>query len=64
MSQEKKRVRIKWVKSGIGAKENHKATIKALGLRRLHHEVEKELTPSIQGMINTVNYLVKVEVID
>lgn len=56
-----KKVKITWVKSQIGTKEPHRRTIQALGLRRLHHTVEKELTPQIQGMINTVSYMVKVE---
>lgn len=56
-----KKVKITWVKSTIGAKEPHRRTIKALGLRRLHHSVEKELNPSVQGMIDSVTHLIKVE---
>lgn len=56
-----KKVKVTWVKSSIGAKENHKRTIKALGLSRLNQTVEKELTPAVAGMINTVSFLVKVE---
>ena len=48
------------VKSVIGRIEAHKATVKGLGLRRMHHTVTVQDTPAIRGMINTVNYLLKV----
>jgi large subunit ribosomal protein L30 len=47
--------------STIGRIEAHKATVKGLGLRRIRHTVEVQDTPAIRGMINAVNYLVKVE---
>lgn len=55
------KVRITWIKSAIGYHSSQKLTIKALGLRRLHHVVEHEATPSIRGMINKVSHLVRVE---
>ncbi len=55
------KVRITWVKSTINCKQNHRRTIEALGLRRLHHTVVKELTPQIKGMIKNVEFLVQVE---
>ena len=57
---ETKTVRITLVKSPIGAKKNHIATVKGLGLRRMHHTVELKDTPEVRGMINTINYMVKV----
>jgi large subunit ribosomal protein L30 len=54
-------IKVTLVKSVIGRIESHKATVKGLGLRRMHHTVELQDTPAIRGMINTVNYLVKVE---
>ena len=48
------------VRSVIGRIEAHKATVKGLGLRRMHHTVTVQDTPAIRGMINTVNYLLKV----
>lgn len=54
-------VRIKLVKSTIGRKPKHRATVEALGLRKMNQEVEKELTPMIKGMINSVSYLLEVE---
>jgi len=49
------------VKSLIGTKQDHRATVRGLGLRRINHCVELEDTPAVRGMINKVNYLVKCE---
>lgn len=54
-------VKVTLVKSVIGRVESHRATVKGLGLRRMHHTVELEDTPQVRGMINKVNYLLKVE---
>lgn len=54
-------IKVTLVKSVIGRLESHRATVKGLGLRRMHHTVEVEDTPAIRGMINKVNYLLKVE---
>ena len=48
------------VRSVIGRIESHKATVRGLGLRRMHHTVTVQDTREIRGMINTVNYLLKV----
>jgi len=55
------KVTITQKKSTIRRPKNQKLTIQALGLGRLNKSVEKELTPQIQGMINTVGHLVSVE---
>ena len=55
------KVKITLVKSGIGYPKNQKATIRALGLRKINASAEVELNNQIQGMINTVNHLIKVE---
>ena len=55
------RLRITWTKSAIGYAHDQKATIRALGLKRLHHTVEHEDTRSIRGMANKVRHLVTVE---
>jgi large subunit ribosomal protein L30 len=55
------KVRITLKKSPIGRKPKHRATVKALGLRKMHQSVEKELNPMIQGMIDSVGYLLEVE---
>ncbi|WP_371374440.1 50S ribosomal protein L30 [Thalassotalea aquiviva] len=56
-----KTVKVTQVKSSIGRLPAHRATLKGLGLRRINHTVELEDTPSVRGMINAVNYMVKVE---
>jgi len=55
------KVIIKQVKSGIDRPERQKRTLKALGLRKMNHSVEKEATPQIMGMIRAVQHLVLVE---
>jgi large subunit ribosomal protein L30 len=57
----KKIVKVTLVRSPIGTRESHRATVRGLGLRRLHHTVELEDTPAVRGMINKVSYLVKSE---
>ena len=56
-----KSIKVTLVRSLIGRIEAHKATVKGLGLRRMHHSVEVQDTPAIRGMINAVGYLLKVE---
>lgn len=55
------KLRIKLIKSTIGRKPKHRATIQALGLRKLNQVVEKEDNPQMRGMIHQVGYLLKVE---
>ena len=54
-------IKVTLVKSTIGRIQAHKATVTGLGLRRMHHTVELQDTPAVRGMINKVNYLLKVE---
>jgi large subunit ribosomal protein L30 len=63
-SEETKKVRITQVRSGIGRKGTHRATIRALGIKRHQQSVVHELTPAIAGMINTVSYMVEVEEVE
>lgn len=56
-----KKLKVTLVRSFNGRLESHKACVTGLGLRRMHHSVEVEDTPSVRGMINKVNYMVKVE---
>lgn len=58
---EKKTIKVTQVRSIIGRKPDHVATIRGLGLRRIRHTVELEDTPSVRGMINRVSYMIKVE---
>lgn len=57
----RKMLKITQVKSAIGAPEDQKATIRALGLKRLNHSVEHADTPAVRGMIFKVQHLVRVE---
>jgi len=56
-----KKVKVTLVKSVIGTKQSHRATVRGLGLRRIRHTVELVDTPEVRGMINKVSYLVKCE---
>ena len=58
------KVKLTLVKSLIGRKKDHIATVQALGLRKIGKNVEHEETPQIKGMINKVIYLLKVEQIE
>ena len=55
------KIKITLAKSTNSASHKHKATIKALGLRKIGQTVELESNPAIQGMLRLVAYLVKVE---
>ena len=55
------RVRITQVRSTINRPKDQKATMKALGLGKMHRTVEKEVTPQILGMIKKVSHLVQLE---
>jgi large subunit ribosomal protein L30 len=53
-------IKIKLVKSAIKRPADQKATIQALGFRRLNQVIEKEVTPQIMGMVNKVQHLIQV----
>ena len=57
---EKKTLTVKLVRSVASTREDHRATVRGLGLRRLNSERTLEDTPAVRGMINKVAYLVKV----
>ncbi|GGO89303.1 50S ribosomal protein L30 [Marinobacterium nitratireducens] len=54
-------LKVTLVRSPIGTLPKHKLCVKGLGLRRIGHTVEVEDTPAVRGMINKVNYMVRVE---
>jgi large subunit ribosomal protein L30 len=58
------RVAITWKRSAIGYASNQRRIIESLGLRRLHHTVEHDDTPSIMGMVHKVRHLVEVEPVE
>ena len=56
-----KKIKITLVKSTIGRLKKHKACLRGLGLRRMGQTVELEDTPSINGMVRKVSYMVRTE---
>ncbi|MDR1700813.1 MAG: 50S ribosomal protein L30 [Lachnoclostridium sp.] len=56
-----KRLRITLIKSTIGSIPKHRKTVEAMGLRKLNKTVEMPDNQAVQGMIQTVRHLVKVE---
>ena len=58
------KLRITWVKSGIGYRQDQKRTLRALGFRRLNQSVIHDDSMAIRGMINKVRHLVKTGVED
>ena len=61
MAKATKQLKLKLVRSTAGRLAAHKACIKGLGLRRMHHEVTVTATPEVLGMVNKVSYLLAVE---
>lgn len=57
------KIKVTLIKSPIGTKQNHRESVRGLGLKRMHQSVVLEDTPSVRGMINQVRYLVKSEVV-
>ena len=57
----KKSLKLTQIKSTIGCPADQRATVKALGLKRINHSIEQVDTPAVQGMIFKVKHLVKVE---
>ncbi|CAH0351609.1 MULTISPECIES: 50S ribosomal protein L30 [unclassified Aquabacterium] len=57
---EKKTVTVKLVRSVIGTRQDHRDTVRGLGLRRLNSTAVLEDTAAVRGMINKVSYLIQV----
>ena len=57
----KKQIKVTLVRSPIGAQPRHRECVKGLGLKRMHHTVTLEDTPSVRGMANKISYMVRVE---
>ena len=53
-------VKVQLVRSLIGTRQDHRATVRVLGLGRVNSVSELQDTPAVRGMINKVSYLVKV----
>lgn len=60
MTTQSKQIKVTLVRSVIGTRESHRATVRGLGLRRLNSSSVLADTPEVRGMIRTVSYLVAV----
>ncbi len=56
-----KKIKVTLVKSVIGTKQDHRATVRGLGLRKLNSSAMLEDTPAVRGMIRKIAYMVKCE---
>jgi large subunit ribosomal protein L30 len=56
-----KKLKVTLLRSVSGIKKTHRATVRGLGLKRINHAVELADTPAVRGMINKVNYLVRID---
>ena len=56
-----KKVKVTLVKGLMGTKQDHRATVRGLGLRKLNSSAVLEDTPAVRGMIRKIAYLVKCE---
>ena len=54
------KLKVQLVRSPIGTKESHRATVRGLGLRGVNSTSELQDTPAVRGMINKISYLVKI----
>ena len=61
MAKKQQMIKIRLVRSIIGALPKQRATVRSLGLRKIGSSTEQEATPAIMGMVKTVAHLVAVE---
>lgn len=59
--KQKPKLRVTQVRSAIGYDRRQRVILRGLGIRRMHHTVELEDTPSVRGMIRKIPHLLKVE---
>jgi large subunit ribosomal protein L30 len=57
----KKQIKVTLVRSPFGYQPKHRETVRGLGLKRMHQTVVLEDTPSVRGMVNKVEYMLRVE---
>jgi len=55
------KLKIELIRSTIGKIPKHRATVRALGLKKMHQVVIKDKNPMILGMVNAISYMLKVE---
>jgi large subunit ribosomal protein L30 len=57
-----KKIKVRLLKGLAGCKQSHRDTVRGLGLRKINSVKELVDTPAVRGMINKVNYLVRIEI--
>ena len=55
------KIKVRLLKSLAGTRRNHRATVYGLGLKKINQVSELVDSPAVRGMINKVNYLVRIE---
>jgi len=55
------KLKVTQIRSSISCPQDQKDTVRALGLKRIRHTIEKDDTPTVRGMLFKVKHLVKVE---
>ncbi|HUQ26626.1 MAG TPA: 50S ribosomal protein L30 [Burkholderiales bacterium] len=56
-----KKIKVRLLKSLSGTRRDHRATVYGLGLKKINQVSELADTPAVRGMINKVNYLVRID---
>jgi len=56
-----KKIKVRLLKGLAGCRQSHRDTVRGLGLKRINHVVELTDTPEVRGMLNKVNYLVRID---
>jgi large subunit ribosomal protein L30 len=56
-----KKIKVRLLKSLAGTRRDHRATVYGLGLKKINQVVELTDTPAVRGMIDKVNYLVRID---
>ena len=59
--KKQKQIKVPLVRSPIGFQPKHRECVRGLGLKRMHQTVVLEDTPSVRGMVNKIDYMVRVE---
>ena len=59
--KKKKQIKVTLIRSPIGFQPKHRECVRGLGLKRMNHTVMLKDTPSIRGMVNKINYMLRVE---
>lgn len=56
-----KQIKLTLIKSTFGRLQKHKDTVRGLGLRKMHSTSVLTITPEVMGMVNKIEYMLKVE---